>query len=69
MDESGEIETFNKFFVGSSGDKLRIMNLPGLAAGLSHEDALNLAAYLVSMADMSQGHERFNAVLAAVENA
>jgi len=40
----------NKFFVASSRDNIVIMNLPALAAGISHDDAVGLAAWLVSMA-------------------
>ena len=61
-----DIDTMNHYFVGSTGDRLRIMNLPGLAQGLEKDKALNLAAYLVSMSGATR--EEFEAVLDAIEN-
>lgn len=60
------IDTTNRFLVGSRGDKISIMVLH---TEISKEQALNLAAYLVCMADMSQDHEDFNKVLEAIEKA
>jgi len=57
------IDTTNKFIVGSRGDKISIMRLH---VEISKEEALNLAAYLVSMSDMSSNHEDFNKVLTAI---
>lgn len=59
-----EIETFNKFFVGATSNGIRLMRPP--TGELSHDDALNLAAWLVAVAD--PGGERFAEVLAAVES-
>jgi hypothetical protein len=64
MATTDEINTANKFFVASQGDKLIIMNPP--RGPMSDDDALLLAAYLVSMAS-SPTHE-FDAVLDAVQN-
>jgi len=50
----------------SLGDKIAI---PVLHVTLTKDAALNLAAYLVCMADMTPEHEGFKAVLAAIENA
>jgi hypothetical protein len=60
-----DIDTSNKFFVASQGDGLRIMNPRALAAGLTKDDALLLAAYLVTMAMATS--EEFDAVRTAVE--
>ena len=60
------IETLNKFLVGVRGDEIVIMNPPRTL--ISKEDALLLAAYLVAMADTSEGHEQFERVLEAVES-
>lgn len=57
------IETVNKFLVSSSGDGLMIMMPP--RGKISHDDALLLAAYLVSMAFPAT--HPFEAVLAAVQ--
>ena len=61
-----EIDTLNRFMVGMQGDKIAI---PVLHVTLTKDAALNLAAYLVCMADMTPEHEGFKAVLAAIENA
>lgn len=71
-EEKVEIETFNKFMVSVTGPEIHILN-PSAGTGairhpmrLTHDDALLLAAYLVSLA-YSAKHE-FKEVLAAVEN-
>ncbi len=59
------IDTANKFMVGLQGDHLAVLRPPlGL---ITKADALNLAAYLVMLAEDSPG--RFKAVLEAVQNA
>ena len=60
-----EIDTANKFLVAHQGEKLIIMNPP--RGPISDDDALLLAAYLVSMA-CAPTHE-FDAVLEAVQSA
>ncbi|MGA2165150.1 MAG: hypothetical protein ABSH36_11865 [Solirubrobacteraceae bacterium] len=53
-------DRLNKFFVGSQGDGLRILNPPrGI---ISHDDAIELAAWLVLLAGDFDG-EKFMAVL------
>ena len=62
-----EIDTLNKFLVSLSlleGGRLVIMRPP---AWLSADDALLLAAYLVSMASALSPTHPFEAVLAAVQ--
>lgn len=54
----------NKFVVGSSGDRIRILRLQ---ADMTPDEALNLAAWLVALAD-GQGKDKFEEVLAAVQN-
>jgi hypothetical protein len=44
------IDTMNRFLVGLQGNRLHILNRPALAAGLTGEDAIQLAAWLVTMA-------------------
>lgn len=58
-----EIDTFNKFFVGAHGDSL--VFLKPIPTRLSHDDALLLAAFLVSMVGDDEQWER---VLKAVQN-
>jgi hypothetical protein len=59
-----EIDTFNKFLVCAGG--VGIVFLKPVPQELSEDDALLLAAYLVSMVADSDKWER---VLTAVENA
>lgn len=59
-----EIDTMNKFLVGFAAGGVLIMHPP--RGPMSDDDALLLAAYLVSMT--SAGHEAFSEVLKAVEN-
>lgn len=61
-----EIDTLNRFMVGARGDNITIMRFSPL---LSKEEALNLAAYLVCLADNSPTHEEFHKVLSAIKNA
>lgn len=58
-----EIDTTNKFIVAAQGDAIRVMR-PHMATAMSKDDALNLAAWLVALAD--PGGERFAQVLVAV---
>lgn len=64
MEKTAEIETFNRFFVGLAGD--RICFLRQIPSVISKDDALLLAAYLVSMVG---DDERWQQVLTAVQNA
>lgn len=59
---SEEIDAFNKFLVGMQGQSLVILNPP--RGVISKQDALVLAAWLVSMADPLG--EQFEKTLAAV---
>lgn len=59
------MDTFNKFMVGAQGDKITLLNIRG-PSYLSKDEALNLAAWLVSLAD--PGGEKFTDMLSAVQN-
>ena len=62
-----EINTMNKFMVGATTSQVTIMIPP--VAGLSKEAAFNLAAYLVTMAEMLEPHDlTFEAVLNAIQH-
>lgn len=61
-----EIETFNKFMVAVSGRGIGMLNPP--RGPMTADDALILAAYLVSIAEMDATH-KFEEVLKAVQNA
>jgi len=61
-----EIDTFNKFLVAAGGDN--IVFLKPVPQNISGDDALLLAAYLVSMATALPKQHSFAEVLAAVEN-
>lgn len=58
-------ETFNMFFVSARGDQILIMNPANV---LTKPQALNLAAWLVAMADQTMDHEDFLKVLNAIES-
>ena len=58
------INTFNKFLVGSRGDRILI---GAITPEVSADDALLLAAYLVSMAEFKAAHT-FKEVLNAVQD-
>lgn len=58
------IETLNQFIVAANGDCIVVMHPPNTP--LTKEEALNLAAYLVALADPT--HERFAKVLKAIES-
>jgi hypothetical protein len=62
-----EIDTFNKFMVAAQGDHLTLLNPPMPGQRFTRNEALILAAYLVSMAD--PGSVRFHQILEAVQNA
>lgn len=62
MDE--EINTFNRFFVGLQAGN--IVFLRPVPVRITKDQALNLAAYLVSMVD-PEGEE-FKKVLEAIQN-
>ncbi len=55
------IDTSNKFIVGVQGQMINVMKL---RARITREEALNLAAYLVLLAD--PGGEEFEAVKRAI---
>ena len=57
-----DIDTTNRFLVSARGDEVLVLNPP--RTGISRDDALNLAAWLVALAG---GGEKFAAVLRAVE--
>ena len=63
------MDTFNKFGVGSKGDKIVILR-PLIGQQLSKEDALNLAAWLATLADMHAGEpdSEFGRMLEAVQD-
>lgn len=60
---TSECDTLNKFMVGISG--ARITFLRPVPHTISMDDALNLAAWLVALAD---GRDKFPAVLEAVQS-
>ena len=57
------LDTTNKFLVGMRGDGLLVLYIP--VRILRKSDALNLAAWLVAMAD---DNDEFPALLEAVRN-
>jgi len=57
------LETLNKWLVGVQGDMI-VMGLPAMAARMSKDDALLLAAWLVVLA--SEDPAEFEPVLNAV---
>lgn len=59
-------DTFNKFLVGLQNDNIVILNLGPLPHRVSKESALNLAAYLVTLAGASD--EEFLLWLRAVQS-
>lgn len=67
MSEPEKIDTLNRFVVGMIGGKIAIVFPP--IAPITKEQALNLAAHLVALADTSENHADFLNVLKAVENA
>lgn len=62
------MDTSNRFMVCLHGDKLYILDLPALIRGLNREEALLLAAWIVSMVRVLPGETTFEDVLKAVEN-
>lgn len=60
-----DIDTLNRFMVGLQGRD--VVTLRALPSRFSPDDAMNLAAWLVSMAEMDATHS-FADVLAAVQN-
>lgn len=69
--QSQEINTFNKFFVGVKGDYVALMMPAKIPPQLTKQDAYLLAAYLVSMADITPPYDgpTFTEVLKAVREA
>ena len=59
------IDTLNKFLVSVRGGCITIMRTPDY--GLTPDEALVLAAYLVALAEPNASH-RFSEVLEAVRN-
>ena len=60
------IDVVNKFMVGSRADKIFIM-APPIGQEISCDEALLLAAYLVSLAE-PRASNRFEEVLTKVQN-
>lgn len=61
------IDTFNKYMVGARpGGSVIIFNAPTCRQAITAEDALVLAAWLVTLADPTG--EKFAVVLEAVQN-
>lgn len=56
------MDTTNKFMVCAKGNEFAMLRQPG---NMSRDDALNLAAWLVAMADRDG---KFPAILEAVQN-
>ena len=63
MSDTTDIDTTNKYFVGGMGDHLTVMIPP--RGQITKADALNLAAYLVTLACDDDLWQR---TLAAVKN-
>lgn len=61
-----EIDTLNKFLVGSHGDGVIVMNPP--RGPMSRVEALTFAAWLVAIADMGE-EPTFDEIRKAVEGA
>ncbi len=61
--------TLNRFGVASGPGRHAVSILFQVPPTMAKQDALLLAAYLVSIADWSDGHREFLRVLEAVENA
>jgi hypothetical protein len=61
-----DLDTSNQFLVSGSRDHLVIMRQP--IGPLTRVDAYVLAAWLVSMAEVLPGDEKFEDVLAKVQN-
>lgn len=59
------METFNKFGVALGSDGLVILLPPPRGGPLSNDDALNLAAWLVALADRDG---KFGALLKEIQN-
>lgn len=57
-----ELDTSNRFMVSAAGPNISIMRTP---TTITRDDALNLAAWLVAMADRE---DKFPALLDAVQN-
>lgn len=59
------MDTANRFLVCAQGDTLVLLRSP---QRISKDEALNLAAWLVALADKSVDHESFKQLLDAVES-
>jgi hypothetical protein len=64
-DNASVISPINVFMVGSKGENIVILNLLKVSRPFSKADALNLAAYLVAMADDG---ESFSKTYKAISN-
>lgn len=60
-----ELDTSNKFMVGVSGAHIVMLRPP--RGSITKDDALNLAAWLVALADDTPPH-KFLSVMEAVQN-
>lgn len=59
------INTFNKWMIGVNGDKIQIMRPQNL---MSADDAILMAAWLVSLTACMPATHKFNDVVQAIEN-
>lgn len=64
--DSTSVDTTNRFMVGGVGDEILILAPPMAGLPISRELALNLAAWLVALADFED--DRFPEVLEAVRS-
>lgn len=56
----------NDYFIGSGGDD--IVSMMPLPRRIPKDKALRLAAWIVAITDLSEGHRDFLSLLKAVEN-
>lgn len=70
----GDLSTFNEFCVGALGERIVVLGLQGLAAPISKEQAVQLAAQLLVMAtlgeeDEAQARSQFDELVTRIRNA
>lgn len=58
-------DTSNRFFVGATGDHISILMPPPPQGVITRQEALNLAAWLVAIADID---DEFDDLLQAIRN-
>lgn len=61
-------DTLNRFLVGGRGEQIIVGNPNPLMIGVTREHALNLAAWLVVLADHSTDHADFTALVREIES-